>query len=361
MRILLVCSEFPPTLSGYARIAQQLMQGFRAHGHDVEVLTGGQGCGRIARIAYLTSYGRSRIRDAWDIIQIVGPTPFFTEATVRASTRNGSPIVYTVNALPGLATYFRFPGVTAVDSLYEHSVLRGALARASHLVFNTEEFARYFGTMGRPYSVIPYGISECDLAQDEQGHLAWQEPPPREPGRFRVLFVGQLRAYKGIETLIAAIALLQKDAGVRFTLSIVGAGPDAGRLRGIVERHRLTEVVRLLGGTDHEELHRIYRIHDALVLPSKRGESFGIVLVEARAHGLVPISSELPGVGDLARRLGGTSFPVGDAVSLADRLREHAGRSTPSVSSLSPKGFLWRTIAAEYISLYKQLVSVNRE
>jgi glycosyltransferase involved in cell wall biosynthesis len=360
VRILVVCSEFYPTRSGYAMIAYQLSREFRMSGHDVGLVTGGKGCSRIAKIAYLDSLGASRIRESWDVVQIIGPTPFFTEQVVWAVSRRGIPLVYTVNALPGLATYFRFPAVRSVDRLYERVFYRRALVKATHLVFNTEEFARFSGSVGVPSSIIPYGISESDLARDAQGSLTWQESPHLDYDLFRVLFVGQLRPYKGLETLLEAMALLSKQTKVRFTLTIAGGGPDETRLRRIVETRGLADVVRFLGSVDHDSLHPIYRAHNALVLPSMCGESFGIVLIEARAHGLIPIASDLPGVGDLARQLGGVSFPVGDADSLASRLRDQAASTSPLVTPLPPAKFLWSNVAAEYLSLYRRLASLNR-
>ena len=52
------------------------------------------------------------------------------------------------------------------------------------------------------------------------------EPIAHVPDPFDLVYVGELRQAKGIDTLIDAVALLRRERRLRLTLLIVGSGPD---------------------------------------------------------------------------------------------------------------------------------------
>jgi glycosyltransferase involved in cell wall biosynthesis len=76
---------------------------------------------------------------------------------------------------------------------------------------------------------------------------------------------------------------------VEVEWSVVGNGPDGGRLR---ELWAWNSSVRWLGNLPNDEVMDLYRAHDVFVLPS-RAEGFPITVVEAAAAGVVPIVSDL--------------------------------------------------------------------
>ena len=122
-------------------------------------------------------------------------------------------------------------------------------------------------------------------------------PSPAAQDRFRILIVGRMtRAeyyegfrdatdlYKGFKPLIVAVGLLAREVpGVRLWIAGDGdARPDLEAwLAGRFER----EFVVFLGRVSDERLEELYGGVDAFALPSE-GEGFGLVFVEAMAHGL---------------------------------------------------------------------------
>ena len=170
-----------------------------------------------------------------------------------------------------------------------------------------------------------------------------------------MLFVGQLRPYKGAAVAIDAVAH-QPD----LALTIVGRGPEEASLR-----RRLAESgadnVRMTGYLDEEALVDAYRAHDVCVLPStNRGEAFGLVLLEGMAAGCVPVASDLPGVRDLARSNGLLVAP-GDAQDL--RWALHALAARPDTVRRLQAGAIevaarhsWDSACAAYHDLAERLV-----
>jgi glycosyltransferase involved in cell wall biosynthesis len=352
VKILFACSEYPPTLSGYAKVASKLVEGLRRRQHSVDLLTSGTGCARLGRVAYLDHSGADALKRNHDIVHIFGPTAIFTEQVARRTIRAGRRLVYTVNAFPGMATYFDSAHWRVVDAMYEAVILRPTLARAHTLVFNTDGFAKTQSKAIAHYAVIPNGIDPDHLGRTREGDFMWRASPARAVNRLRLLFVGQLRPYKGVVVLLNALSMLEEPAYTGVTLTVVGRGPDRPRLEALTRRLGLGQRVRFVGALLDEELQGAYANHDVLVLPSVRGESFGIVLLEARAHGLTPMASNLPGVGELARQLGGVAFPPSDPQALASAIRSEAERSGPSETSLDPSTFLWDRVIEDYLAVY---------
>jgi rhamnosyl/mannosyltransferase len=137
--------------------------------------------------------------------------------------------------------------------------------------------------------VIPFGI---DLARYETpepaatrrvGEIVRAVPSPR------VLFVGRLVYYKGLEVLLEAMR------SVPASLVIVGEGPLEGALRASVAEKGLGDRVLFAGRVTDDDLPAYYRACDVLVLPSTaRTEAFGVVQIEAMASGRPVVSTQLP-------------------------------------------------------------------
>lgn len=134
----------------------------------------------------------------------------------------------------------------------------------------------------------------------------------------RFLAIGRLaRLHKGFDLLIEAFSIFAKEDS-EWMLDIVGEGPEESMLRGLIAKHRLENRIFMHPFTPH--IQDYYTQAQVYVL-SSRWEGFGLVLVEAMAHGVPVVSSDLP----TSREIMGDAalyFPVGDVGQLAQRLQE---------------------------------------
>ena len=138
--------------------------------------------------------------------------------------------------------------------------------------------------------------------------------PPAAPdgkceGKRRgVLYVGRLSHEKGLTTLLEA----WKDMSA--PLRIAGDGP----LKEIVSACASPQV-EYLGVLTRTEVSREMRRASALVMPSEWYEGFPMVLVEAMAHGLPVIGSNIGAMAEVIQDgVTGLHFEVGDVQSLRD-------------------------------------------
>lgn len=122
----------------------------------------------------------------------------------------------------------------------------------------------------------------------------------QEGGPMRILFVGFFLKSKGLKYLIKALVYLKKN-NFDFILDIVGEGYREGYAKKKVERLGLGDLVHFLGYVPFgEDIFRIYRNHDVLIMPSLQ-ESQGKVYLEAMAVGTPVIATDLPVIQKIIR------------------------------------------------------------
>jgi len=356
MRVIVASAEYPPVRSGYSRVAGNLAEQFRRNGHTVIPLTEHRGCSRFGRVPVLNLEGMRAIRQGADIVQVIGPSPPFSEQVVWEAHRRGIPVVYALAAFAGLATYYSGPIPSTVDTVYERTVYRLALRMVDAAVFHTQDFAESFGLRAIPWRVIPLGASDPCATAPAPSRSTWGA----DDGQLKVLFTGQLRRAKGVANLIRGVAQVH-DAGRPVRLTIVGDGPQRQRLERLVDRLGIRPLTRFRGRVEDAELHQEYLSNDVLVLPSLLGESFGIVLVEARLHGLQIIASDLPGVRELVHEFNGKAVPPGDVPALAQALQS-IERPKPEARQFNTRlaaRFSWSETARQFLAVYRDVLSTG--
>ncbi len=134
----------------------------------------------------------------------------------------------------------------------------------------------------------------------------------------RFLAVGRFsKKHKGFDLLIEAFHLFAlKDK--EWKLDIVGEGVEEGLYHSLINKYQLEDRIVIHQFTN--DIQAYYSNAHIYVL-SSRWEGFGLVLVEAMAHGLPVISSDLPTSLEIMGNFG-LYFRNGDIQDLAQRLEE---------------------------------------
>ena len=127
-----------------------------------------------------------------------------------------------------------------------------------------------------------------------------------------VLMVAGMREQKDHETLIRASKLLPADYRVVF----VGAGERFDEVKAYAKQYG-RQTILFLGS--RKDVPSIMKASDVFVLSSK-WEGFGLVVVEAAAAGLPVITSDVEGMNDVVRNIGGQVFEPYNEVQLAEKI-----------------------------------------
>ena len=192
---------------------------------------------------------------------------------------------------------------------------------------------------GADYTVLWNGI--------EIDRIASTAPTPSaRPG---VLFIGRHEPRKGLEVLLDAWAGINRDA----QLQVVGVGPQTDELQ-----RRASGDVDWFGTVTDAARNALLRGATAFCAPSLRGESFGVVLLEAMAAGTPIVASAIDGYENVARAgQDALLVPPGDVGALRDALRRllddrALGARLVASGHERAEQFSMRRLAERYLELY---------
>ncbi len=176
---------------------------------------------------------------------------------------------------------------------FYNPLLRRVLQNAAQILPTSQQYIQsspYLNPLAHLCTVVP-------LSVDAEPYMH-AKPLYSKNGRFRLLFVGQHRYYKGVDDLIKAMAHINAE------LLVGGDGPMRQSWEETAVSAHVKDKVNFVGRVSDQDLPKLFASAHLFVLPANaRSEAFGKVLLEAMAAGLPCITTE---VGT------GTSFVVRD-------------------------------------------------
>jgi phosphatidylinositol alpha-mannosyltransferase len=293
-----------------------LARALRAAGHEARVLGP---CDAPPPDPWVTPLGRSVPTAVNGSVAPLAPDPSAQLRTIRALRdedfdvlhlheplapgpclttvlMGGSPMVGTFHAAGDSAAYRWLSSVL-------RPIVRRRLAVRCAVSPDAVDLAQRY--LGGHYEMLFNGI-EVD---------AFRSVPPWPSEGPTVFFLGRHEPRKGLDVLLCALS----DLPAEVTVWVGGDGPQTEELRA---RHGRDPRIEWLGRISDEE--RAARMRGCTVYcsPSVRGESFGMVLLEAMAAGTALVASDLPGHRNVATDgVDALLAPVADPIGLAKAIR----------------------------------------
>jgi glycosyltransferase involved in cell wall biosynthesis len=362
MRVVFLTGIWPPDVGGPATHGPDFARFLRDRGHEVEVVTMGDG-DPAERPVPVHVVSRSRpfpVRYPQVAIESLrrgrGADVLYATATyaaaAAASAASRTPLVAKLVSDPAYeraVRYGRFAGsleefqgaggaaVTALKRLRTAS-----LRRARRIVVPSRYLAEIAGGWGLDRSRIEVLVNPAPPPVDV-------EPAPLEDGTF--VFVGRLTRQKALPVALDALARVPNAR-----LALVGDGPLRGELEAAVRERGLGDRVRFVGALPRAEVLSYLAGARAALLTSD-WENLPHAAVEALAVGTPVVSTAVGGVPEVVRDgENGLLLAAGDAVGIAgalQRLLENdalhaqlAAGTRPSVEAISRERVYGRLAAA---------------
>lgn len=211
----------------------------------------------------------------------------------------------------------------------KRSAAKRVLGAASIVAVNSDHTAGLARALGAEASKImkvmpsPGTVSGIEVAEAARQAVRREYAADREA---MVLASGRLVVRKGFDTAIAAVLELRRR-GRRVRLVIAGNGPDAERLKRMVEISGDRDAVVFVIQPDDQEMAALFAACDLYVMvPRGLGpdvEGFGIVYLEANAFGKPVIGSRSGGVPEaVIDGRTGLLVPPNDPAALADAVEK---------------------------------------
>ncbi len=300
MKILIVASHLRPS-EGWGTEALQSIQGLRALGHDVRALVhrhyDGDPCMQYPLLPppltvlrnpfafFRTWRAFHKVLSDWkpDVLHVM-TEPYVLAAPFRASS---PPLFLTVNGTYALAP---------LQSVFT----RWLLLRAYHHSSRILSISRYTAVrLDAKLRAIDAGLAESVRAKTviwTLGTPLLPLPPVRAQNSVKqIVFVGALKARKGVREIIEACGVFARTSHTPFHLHLIGAPPEQEYGAILTQRILalgLTESVTLHGHVSDAELTKQYAEADLFIMLSiSEGvhfEGYGLVFLEANMRG-VPV------------------------------------------------------------------------
>lgn len=272
--------------------------------------------------------------EAFDIIHL--HEPIVPGPTVTALLLKLAPTVGTFHAA-GDSTSYRVLNKTARWAA-EHLTTRVAVSDSA------KELAHRY--LGGEYTTLFNGI---ELQRYQKPHVDREASPT-------IFFCGRYEPRKGLEVLLQAMSHIPAD--VKLWIASDGLGID-----DLQNTYGADSRIKWLGRISEEDkLDRLARC-SVFCAPSLRGESFGIVLLEAMAAGAPLVASNISGYNNVtSSKRNALLVEPGNPVELA-RCIMRTFKEPELRKSLVTGGyeratdFSMERLAEQYLSIYRKLLS----
>ena len=235
----------------------------------------------------------------------------------------------------------------SIKKFYNSIMVRSNLIIAgSNFIFShiNKNYSRYLGAkkkllvIFRGINVDYFDPSTTTETQEKQLLIDWQIDKSKKI----ILLPGRLTSWKGQESFIEALSLVNKELGYDSFYGVI-LGSDQGRnvykkkITRLVEQHRLTNQLKFI---EHcKNMPVAYKISDLIVSASIEPESFGRIAVEAQSMKKPILASDIGGSNETVENgKTGFLFEAGNPVSLSNKILEILKLDESTLKSMGNEG-----------------------
>ena len=198
-----------------------------------------------------------------------------------------------------------------------YMLAEGLLARRTDILLFESAFIgscyeKYVGVSGPMKRVVLNGIGKAEA-----------EPVEANPDAADFLYVGELRAAKGIDTLLDALAVVGRRTGRVPRTVLVGSGPDQQALSEHAANLNLTDFISFPGPMPAR---RAFTLGRTLLVPS-RAESLPYIVLEGAGARLPMIATDVGGIPEIFGPHAGQLIHCNDPELLAGAMIDELQRT----------------------------------
>lgn len=284
--------------SGSPRVLSQVIDMMRSKGADCELYVGSKGNGVLDEVQVPTRrFAYTRFNNRWLTLlsYLWSQVNLFFSILYRCDR---STTVYVNTMLPfGAALAGRIRGANVIYHVHESflsppllkSFLRLVIRLcANHVIYVSYYLQQHEGVTGVPGSMIYNGLSESFQSAATQSKFS-----PLRSGKFNILMLTSLKAYKGVNEFVALAARFVPRTDVTFTLVVSASRGDVEAYFG---GQKLPENMAL--NYECSDVGAFYAQADLVMNLSHVDdcvETFGLTVLEAMSYGIPVIAPPVGG------------------------------------------------------------------
>lgn len=230
--------------------------------------------------------------------------------TLLLALQNKVPTVYTSHD-PFIASGIPIPKERPVWSMGRRSVFRNTDLTVALSQNEAVRISQAFGVPSSRIIVVHNGLDVHAYSRPSA------ESQVKRRHAYRLLFVGQLVPFKGVDLLMNAVKQAIASWAIDIELVIVSQNMTLRQqISSIAESLGIGDLLTIIGPLSREELVNEYYACDVYVHPS-RGEGLSTTTMEAMACGKPSIATNVGGTEELLGNWGNVLVPSEDVDALA--------------------------------------------
>ncbi|MFY0655530.1 MAG: glycosyltransferase [Neptunomonas phycophila] len=384
LKLVVLCAAYPPHIMGGGEISTQtLTKALLKAGHDVTVLTladeesrtveSGLEINRLSGVNHYWVYNRGKqpkfsklvwqLRDTLGVVNLAGVRHYLQEVqpdvVITSTAENLSARVWQVAHSVGCKVVHvtrSYYLTCRIAAMYKHEsncdtqcidcrCFSWSKKHYSHYVDAVVGISNYVLAKHLELGYFPNAINDVIY------NICFDKfiPPVQLQAQLTLGYIGRIHPTKGIEDIVNALALCDDKTTVRLLIAGDGDTNYTQELSDLMQSKGLNH--EFLGHISPGEL---LRQINWLIVPSKWGEPFGRVVVEAAAHGVPVLGSHYGGIPELL------NYGLGVVYRNPDHLAEliqsiQRGDLTLTVKESDLAVFSERAIVAKWEALLQQL------
>lgn len=176
---------------------------------------------------------------------------------------------------------------------------------------------------------------------------------------FNFISVGNLIKHKRMHHTIKAFNRAFNN-NTKVKLTIIGGGPEKKNLESLIKELNLEDRIKLTGRIERKEIAEYFKKSDAFVLASK-GETFGVVFIEAMASGLPVIATRCGGPEHFIKKEQGLIIEKNNIDKLAGAMKNINKNidnyDNEKISKMTVDEFSPESVAEQITEVYKNVLS----
>jgi D-inositol-3-phosphate glycosyltransferase len=327
-----------------------------------------------AMLPHMEQFGRFVIRFArrqkipYDLVH----ANFFMSGMVAQQIKRklGIPFVMTFHALGRVRrlSQGQADGFPDIRFAIEESLMQDADRIVAECLQDQHDMEQLYGAPSERIDIVPCGFDPDEfwpVTVDARQQLGLDRD------EFIILQLGRMVPRKGVDNVIRALSILQRQYQVQARLLVVGGNaeqpdpvttPELGRLMALAQSLGIEQSITFTGQRQRDQLRYYYSAANVFVT-TPWYEPFGITPVEAMACGTPVVGTAVGGIKTTVVD-GETGYlvPPSDPDALAERLawlHQHpqvAQRMGWAGMRRAYQHFTWRNVATQLANVYENAI-----
>ncbi|HEX5086009.1 MAG TPA: glycosyltransferase family 4 protein [Blastocatellia bacterium] len=256
------------------------------------------------------------------MVLMVGYSPRFNQSAFYEVWKAGYPMLFRAETTDHALNR------NTVKTFMRDAFLRLWYRRSSKLLYIGRHSYQHYKRLKCPDEKLvfsPYCVDVSTFETDENARARMRPELRRSLNlgeeQIVLLFSGKLSHRKGPDLILRAVKQLPPEVREKINVVFLGSGQLKDELESLAQESPRVKAF-FPGFQNQSRLSRFYHAADLLILPSREGETWGLVVNEALHHGLPCVVSEAVGCApDIVENdVTGRVFETGSYQSLASAL-----------------------------------------